>query len=64
VQVALERAYVETASSCDAYITRGVISQQPQAQPQMLVPGMQVAPPTLPLVATLEVTSERWEALA
>jgi hypothetical protein len=41
--VALERAYLETPTTCDTFVTRGVISQQPQA--------------------TLEVTSERWEAL-
>lgn len=30
LQVVLERAYVETPTTCDAFVTRGVISQQPQ----------------------------------
>jgi hypothetical protein len=42
--VVLERAYVETPTTCDAFVTRGVITRQRQA--------------------TLEVTSERWEAVA
>ena len=39
--VVAERAYVESPTTCDAFVTRGVISQ-----------------------ANLEVTSERWEAIA
>jgi hypothetical protein len=46
----LERAYIETPDTCDAFVTRGVISQQPQAQQQV--------------IATLDVSSERWEAVA
>jgi hypothetical protein len=67
--VVLERAYVETPDTCDAFITRGVISPQPQAQQQqqmiMTPAGPQaMAPPMLPLAATLQVTSERWETIA
>jgi hypothetical protein len=39
--VVLERAYVETPTSCDSFVTRGVIRER----------------------GTLEVTSERWEAV-
>jgi hypothetical protein len=64
LNVVLERAYMETPTTCDTFTTRGVISQQPQAQPpQMLMPGMPMpAPPALPLIATLEVTAEGWES--
>src|SRR5262245_8831710 len=30
--VVLERAYIETPTTCDMFVTRGVISRQPQAQ--------------------------------
>ena len=50
--VVLERAYIETPTTCDTFVTRGVLSQQPQAQP------------TLAAVASLEVTTERWETTA
>jgi len=50
--VVLERAYIETPSTCDAFVTRGVISQQLEAQQQQQV------------VAMLDVSSERWEAVA
>src|SRR5262245_2715313 len=49
VQVVLERAYVETPTTCDAFVTRGVISRLPDTQPSD---------------ASLEVTSERWETIA
>jgi hypothetical protein len=29
LQVVLERAYVETVNTCDAFVTRGIVSQQP-----------------------------------
>ncbi len=29
--VVLERAYIETRGTCDTFVTRGVVSQQPQA---------------------------------
>jgi hypothetical protein len=53
--VVFERAYIETPTTCDSFVTRGVISQRPQARQQqraILTP------------ATLEVTSERWETIA
>lgn len=56
VSVVLERAYLETKTTADAYITRGTITMQPPQVP----PGMPV-PPGLPLMPTLEVTSEEWE---
>jgi hypothetical protein len=40
--VVVERAYVETPTTCDAFVTRGVISP----------------------AAALDITSERWEAVA
>jgi hypothetical protein len=48
LRVFLERAYVETPTTCDAFVTQGVISQQSQR----------------PTVATFEVTSERCETIA
>jgi hypothetical protein len=56
VSVVLERAYIETKTTADAYITRGTITMQPPQVP----PGMPV-PAALPLMPTLEVTSEEWE---
>lgn len=53
--IALERAYIETATTGDTYTTRGLISMRPQAVGP-LPPGM-----ALPLLPTLEVTSEGWE---
>jgi hypothetical protein len=54
--VLLERAYIETPTTCDSFVTRGVISQQPQARQQQ---QQAIVTP-----ATLEVTSERWETIA
>ena len=48
--VVFERAYIETPSTSDAFVTRGLISQQSDAEH--------------PLDATLEVTGERWETIA
>jgi hypothetical protein len=53
--VVLERAYIESPTTCDSFVTRGVISQHRQARQQQQA----IKPP-----ATLEVTSERWEATA
>jgi pimeloyl-ACP methyl ester carboxylesterase len=53
--VVLERAYIETPTTCDSFVTRGVISPQPQARRRQQAD-------TTP--ATLEVTSERWETIA
>jgi len=49
--VILERAYIETPATCDTFVTRGVIAQRPQAQQQQQV------------IATLDVSSERWETI-
>ena len=54
-----ERAYLETKATADAYITQGVISMQPQQLPMNLPPGVQA--PTLPPVATFEITQDEWE---
>jgi hypothetical protein len=53
--VALERAYIETPATCDSFVTRGVISPQPQERPQRQ---------TVMIPATFEVSSERWETIA
>jgi hypothetical protein len=53
--VVLERAYIETPTTCDSFVTRGVILRQPLARQQ---PQATMTP------ATLEVTSERWETIA
>ncbi len=50
--VVLERAYIETPNTCDAFVTRGVISQQPEVQRQEQ------------MIATLDVASEGWETVA
>jgi hypothetical protein len=57
-----ERAYLETKSTADAFVTEGVISMQPQQIPMQLPPGVQ--PPTLPSVATFEITRDEWERVA
>jgi hypothetical protein len=57
-----ERAYVETAKTADTYLTEGTISMQPQQVPMQLPPGMQA--PTLPPVATFEITKDDWEETA
>ena len=64
--VVFERAYIETLTTCDAFVTRGVISQRPETQqPQEIMTPAE--PPTGPphrQEATLDVTSERWETIA
>lgn len=62
VTVTLERAYVETTSTCDAFVTRGTISQQMMQGVQMLPTGQQVSIPQTAIA--LEIDSERWEQLA
>jgi hypothetical protein len=47
--VVLERAYVETLDTCDAFVTRGLILRQRETDRDR---------------PTLEVTSERWETIA
>jgi hypothetical protein len=60
VAVSLERAYIETRTTCDAYITRGTISHQ-AIGPQQMPPGMQVQMlPQQPAVA-FEIATDRWE---
>ncbi len=56
-----ERAYIETKTTADVYVTEGTISMQPQQIPIALQPGIQ--PPSLPAVATFEITKEEWEQL-
>jgi hypothetical protein len=53
--VVLERAYIETPTTCDSFVTRRVVSRQPRL-------GQQREATMTP--ATLEVMSERWEAIA
>lgn len=56
VAVTLERAYIETTATADVYVTRGAITMQPPQLP----PGVMPQAP-LPLMPTIEVTSEGWE---
>lgn len=67
VAIAVERAYIETPTTCDAFVTRGTISEQPQqaSLPMQVMPGLQSGqPPILPLVVTFEITAEGWEHVA
>jgi hypothetical protein len=60
VAVVLERCYVETPTTSDAFVTDAVISQQAQ-----MLPGVPqgVPAPVLPAIATVEVISEGWRQL-
>jgi Serine dehydrogenase proteinase len=59
--VSLERAYIETVSTADIYVTEGAISMQQQMPEVQLPPGMaQPQVPALPAVATFEITGEEW----
>jgi len=61
VSVSEEQGYVETAKTCDAYVTHGDISQV-TIQQQMQIPGM---PVSVPQVTTkFEVLSQEWQELA
>jgi len=66
VSVTAEQGYVETAKTCDAYVTQGEISQV-AVQQQILgvqMPGVQV-PLNIPQMATkFEVLSQQWQQLA
>jgi len=63
VPVMVEQGYVETAKTCDAYVTEGQISQI-ATQQQQQVPGFQI-PLNVPQMATkFEVFSGRWRQLA
>lgn len=59
VQVQLERAYVETPSTADVYVTEGTISMQ-QQQVQLPPGAPQGQLPVLPAVATFEITADEW----
>jgi hypothetical protein len=54
----LEQGYVETAKTCDAYVTEGEISQVAMQQQQM--PGFQGAQ----IATKFEVLSQQWRQLA
>ena len=56
----LERGYIETKDSADAYVTEGALSMQPQQQ--VIVPEGGQAP-VLPMTATFEVTKDEWEQI-
>ena len=56
-----EQAYIETGSTADTYVIDGRISMQVQ-QTQPMMPGM--IPPTLPQVATFEITKQEWGGAA
>ena len=63
--IQLERAYIETATSADVFLTEGTLSMQQQMLQGMpgLPPNAQVQPPALPAVATFEVTTEEWREI-
>jgi hypothetical protein len=58
VTVRLERALRETSATTDAFVTRGIVSQQPEV---VMPTGMPAG--SGPLAPTLEVRSEGWEEL-
>jgi len=60
--VQLERAYIETSTTADVFITEGALSMQQQMLQPMpgLPPNAQPQPAALPAVATFEITSEEW----
>jgi Serine dehydrogenase proteinase len=64
--VQLERAYIETKSTLDTYVTEGQVSmQQQQAPPMIQMPGMPQPQqqPALPAVATFEITADEWREI-
>jgi hypothetical protein len=67
--VSVERGYIETTSTCDSYVTEGVLSRQ-QGVRQMQMPGMpglpapQVVPVALPSAVAFEVVSEGWRQIS
>jgi hypothetical protein len=62
VDLVLERAYIETSQTCDAFVTRGSIRPAPAVPMPGVIPGMGAIPGT-PLVA-VEITAEGWTVLA
>jgi hypothetical protein len=64
IPVSIERAYIETTSSADAFITRGVVSMQPQQTPMVGgMPGIVMQNSQGQLVPTLQITGEGWETV-
>lgn len=66
VPVNVERAYIETTSTCDAFVTEGVLSRQQGMQMVQLpgMPGPQMTPVALPTAVSFEILSEGWRKLA
>jgi hypothetical protein len=63
VPVTVEQGYVETAKTCDAYVTEGELSQA-TVQQQQQMPGFPV-PLNIPQMATtFQVLSQQWRKLA
>ena len=69
VDVRLERAYIETEKTADAYVTAGTITQLAAAPPPMMqmipagIPGMPPGGPAAAPAIRLEVISDKWERL-
>lgn len=65
VPVNVERAYIETTSTCDAFVTEGVLSRQQGAMQMVQIPGMAV-PQTvaLPAAVAFEILTEGWRKIA
>jgi hypothetical protein len=61
VGVRLERAYIETATTCDAFVTKGTVSVQ-TIPAQAVPPGFPVGPAQQ--AVSFEITSEQWELMA
>lgn len=59
-----ERAIIETNATCDVYVTEGTVSMQPQQIPSGVQLPPNMPPPTLPAVATFEITKDEWECVA
>lgn len=60
-ELQLERAYIETATTSDVYVTEGTISMQQQQQHLAPAEGESAQqPPPMPPVATFEVGAEEW----
>jgi hypothetical protein len=61
VQVNLARAYIETATTCDSFVTEGVLNLQTIGMP--MPPGTVPMMPQLPQQAvSFEITREAWTA--
>jgi hypothetical protein len=55
-----ERAYIETMTTLDVYLTEGTISRQPAAAPPMLMPGMPAPGQPVP---TVEIIFDAWKEI-